>query len=696
MKYSVSQETGLGKPYDRKLMKRLLTFIRPYRTLFAITFILVMVIAAAQLVRPYLIKVAIDDHINGLYIPMIVVEDNDLHNTDINHLVSNQTDNIVTFTINDELLIRNSTLEPAPNIRQIVKANEQFLLINGIVESPTNPATVTEISANEYLVEGLHAIPLTTEQVEQIKAYDIKSLYKLAIIYLAIIIVAFIVGYIQIYLLQYLGQRIVYDIREQAFAHLQKMSLSYFDTNPVGRLVTRITNDTENINEMYSSVIISLFKDILIIVGIMGVLLYMDWRLAIVSFSTVPLMLFISFFYRRKARAAFRDLRVHLARINSNIQESLSGIKVIRAFGLQKDKFDEFSEINQAHLKANMRELFQFSLFRPSMDMVYALTLALLLWFGGGSVIKGAIQFGVLYAFIQYSEQFFRPIRDLAEKYNIMQSAMASAERLFELLDEPEQISDPAQPKSLAIPVQGFIKFNNVTFSYDQQHEVLKDVSFQINAGETIAIVGATGSGKTTILHLLSRFYDVQTGSIEIDGIDIRQLPKQQLRKLIGIVQQDVFLFTGDIKANIHLNNPDISEQQVIEIAKYVNAHEFIEKLPNKYHEPVTERGSTLSTGQRQLLAFARTLVHDPRILLLDEATSNIDTYTEKLIQDALPKLSKGRTTLIVAHRLSTIQNADRILVIHKGRLIEQGTHEELLQKQSYYYTLYKMQYQQS
>ncbi|OEH86938.1 hypothetical protein BHU72_01375 [Desulfuribacillus stibiiarsenatis] len=688
MKYTLSEETGVGKSYDSKLMMRLLRYVKPYRHLFALTVVLVMLITATQLARPYMIKVAIDDHINGLHIPMI-------------------TSQAGEFSIGNEVLTRDKRLRELSSVneipldlqiqlaqvRQIVVYEDAHFLIDGMIANPSSPSKVTIREDGGYIFEGQPGRELLAEEMQQFRNYDIQALTKIALLFLGIIVTGFAMGYLQFYLLQYIGQRVVFDIREQAFTHLQKMSISYFDNNPVGRLVTRITNDTENLNELYTSVLVNLFKDLLMIFGIMGVLLYMDYRLALVAFATVPLMLFITFFYRLKARAVFREIRIQLAKINSNIQESLSGIKVIQAFALQKRKYEEFYQINTAHFKANFQDLILFALFRPSMDFVYALTLALLVWYGGSSVVQGTIQFGVLYAFIHYTEQFFRPIRDLAEKYNVMQSAMVSSERVFQLLDEPEQIPDSTTALVHEQPIAGRIEFKDVCFSYNQKDYVLKNISFTVNPGETVAIVGSTGSGKTTILHLLARFYEASRGSITIDDIDIKELPKAHLRSLLGIVQQDVFLFTGDIQSNIHLNHPDITNEKVREISRYVNADAFIQQLPRGYEEPVTERGSTLSTGQRQLLAFARTLAHEPKILLLDEATANIDSYTEELIQDALPKISHGRTTIIVAHRLSTIQKADRILVIHKGRLVEEGTHEELLGKKNFYYTLYKLQY---
>ncbi|KUJ91128.1 MAG: ABC transporter-like protein [Thermoanaerobacter thermocopriae] len=587
------QEEVMAKPFDIKIMKRLLTYAKPYWLYIFIAAVSILLVTASNLLRPYLVQKAIDNYINNPNIP---------------------------------------------------------------------------------------------------KAEAINGVTHIGILYLIIITVAFIINYGQIYLIQYTGQKIIFNLRQQIFEHLQSLSLSFFDKNPVGRLVTRVTNDTDTLNEMYTSVIANLFNDIFIIFGIIIAMVSYNVKLALISLSTTPLIIVGMYIYRKLASQAYRLVRVRLARINAFLSEHISGMKIVQLFVTEHKKSKEFEKINKDYYDANMRQLTIFAIFRPSMDVIYSLTLALLIWYGGKDIISHKVEFGVLYAFVNYLQQLFQPIFDISEKYDILQSAMASAERIFILLDTKEQIKDPKEPIPLE-DIQGKIEFKNVWFSYNGKDWVLKDVSFVVNPGETVAFVGATGAGKSSIISLLSRFYDIQKGEILIDGIDIRKVRQQDLRKHIGVVLQDVFLFTGDIKSNIRLNNKNITDNDIYMVAKYVNAHHFIKKLPESYESKVTERGSTLSAGQRQLLAFARALAFNPKILVLDEATANIDTETEMLIQDALKKLTKGRTTIAIAHRLSTIQHADKIIVLHKGRIREMGTHNELLQKKGLYYNLYMLQY---
>ncbi|HHY10416.1 MAG TPA: ABC transporter ATP-binding protein, partial [Firmicutes bacterium] len=428
------------------------------------------------------------------------------------------------------------------------------------------------------------------------------------------------------------------------------------------------------------------------IAGIIVVMFRLNTTLAWISLATLPLIIVLTAVFRIKARAAYRVTRVRLARINAYFAENISGIRLVKIFRQEKRKFKEFDDVNSSHYRASRRELMIYAIFRPAMELVYSLAMALLIWFGGGRVLQGTVEFGVLYAFISYLEQFFRPINDLTEKYNIMQASMASAERLFLILDEKPAIAEVEKPHVLGA-VKGHIEFRNVWFAYVGEEWVLKDVSFTVEPGQTVAFVGATGAGKTTIMNLLSRFYDIQKGQILIDGKDIKQLSKEELRRNVGLVMQDVFVFSGTIGDNIRLNNKNITDEHMKNVARHVNAHHFIEKLPKKYEEPVMERGATLSAGQRQLLAFARALAFDPAVLILDEATANIDTETEALIQDALPRLLTGRTSLVVAHRLSTIQNADNIIVLHRGRIREMGTHQELLAQKGLYHNLFLLQY---
>ncbi len=521
---------------------------------------------------------------------------------------------------------------------------------------------------------------------------DISGLRSLSLLYLSVVIIGFLINFVQVYLLNFASNKIIYNIREELFSHIQKMSLSFFDRNPVGRLVTRVTNDTDTLHEMYTSVLVNLFKDIFLLLGIIIIMLRMNFKYAMISFTVIPLVLLSAIIFRIKIRDAYREVRVKLAKINSSLNENITGMKTIHVYRRELQQMKQFDQTNKELLAANNRELFVFSVFRPSMEILKALGIAIIIWYGGGQVIQQNIEFGVLFAFINYIKQFFQPINDLTEKYNILQSAMASSERIFALLDQRSIIEEATEPQSLGT-FKGEIEFKNVWFAYKGEDWVLKDISFKILPGESIAFVGATGAGKSSIINLISRFYEIQKGEILIDGVNIKSLPLEELRRNIGIVLQDVFIFTGSIKNNIILNNHEISDEKFIEAAKYVNANSFIERLPNKYEEAIMERGANLSTGQRQLLAFARALVFDPSILILDEATSNIDTETEELIQDAIERLIRGRTSIAIAHRLSTIQNCDKIIVLHKGKIREMGNHQSLLEKEGIYYKLYQLQY---
>lgn len=526
----------------------------------------------------------------------------------------------------------------------------------------------------------------------KITSESIKGIARISVIYLVITAISGIMNYIQIYVLQYTGQRIIYNMREEIFSHIESMHLAFFDKNPTGRLVTRVTNDTDTLNEMYTSVVVNLFRDVFMLVGITIAMLWLNYKLALVAISFLPIVIVLTIFYRKWATEAYRLVRIKLARINAFLSEHIMGMRLIQIFHREQHKQKQFEVIDDEYYKANIKQIKVFAIFRPAMDVVYSLTLAAILWVGGGDVIRNVIEFGVLYAFVNYTMQFFQPIYEIAEKYDILQAAMAAAERIFMLLDQKPAITDPANPIPLE-RVKGKVEFKNVWFAYNGEDWVLKDVSFCIEPGQTVALVGATGAGKSSIISLLSRLYDIQKGQILIDGVDIRSVKQSELRRHIGVVLQDVFLFTGDIKSNIRLNEESITDERIKEVAAYVNADRFIERLPKKYDEPVIERGATLSAGQRQLLAFARALAFDPEILVLDEATANIDTETEALIQNALEKLVRNRTTIIIAHRLSTIQHADKIMVIHKGRIREEGTHQELLAKRGIYYALYQLQY---
>lgn len=519
--------------------------------------------------------------------------------------------------------------------------------------------------------------------------YDV--IIATAIKYAVVLALSFAFNIAQTWILQKTGQNIILQIRKDLYRHIQSLGSRYFDITPVGKLVTRVTNDVEALNEMYSGILVQLFRNIVKIVGLAGVMLVLDVRLAAISFVLMPLVIGLTVLCQKIARNIYRLYRTRLTDINTFLSEHLSGMKIIQIFGRQERKFEEFHDKNTKLYKAFYREMLMYAVFRPLIYILSILSLMIVLWFGSRNVFDEIISVGTLYIFSNYIRSFFDPIQELAEQFSTLQSSIASAEKIFTVMDEDEfipEVENPKQPDKII----GKIEFDHVWFAYDGENYVLKDVSFVINPGEKVAFVGATGAGKSSILNLIGRYYDIQKGHIYIDGIDIRQLSKKQLRSAIGQMQQDVFIFEGDVAYNIRLNDDDITDAQVKEAAEYVNASHFIEKLPQGYHEPVTERGATFSAGERQLLSFARTLAHNPRILVMDEATANIDTETEILIQEALEKLMDGRTTIMVAHRLSTIQHADCIMVMHKGRICERGTHRELLEQDGIYRKLYELQ----
>lgn len=519
--------------------------------------------------------------------------------------------------------------------------------------------------------------------------YDV--IIATAIKYAVVLALSFAFNIAQTWILQKTGQNIILQMRKDLYRHIQSLGSRYFDITPVGKLVTRVTNDVEALNEMYSGILVQLFRNIVKIVGLAGVMLVLDVRLAAISFVLMPLVIGLTVLCQKIARNIYRLYRTRLTDINTFLSEHLSGMKIIQIFGRQERKFEEFHDKNTKLYKAFYREMLMYAVFRPLIYILSILSLMIVLWFGSRNVFDEIISVGTLYIFSNYIRSFFDPIQELAEQFSTLQSSIASAEKIFTVMDEDEfipEVENPKQPDKIT----GKIEFDHVWFAYDGENYVLKDVSFVINPGEKVAFVGATGAGKSSILNLIGRYYDIQKGHIYIDGIDIRQLSKKQLRSAIGQMQQDVFIFEGDVAYNIRLNDNDITDEQVKEAAEYVNASHFIEKLSQGYHEPVTERGATFSAGERQLLSFARTLAHNPSILVMDEATANIDTETEILIQEALEKLMDGRTTIMVAHRLSTIQHADCIMVMHKGRICERGTHRELLEQDGIYRKLYELQ----
>jgi ATP-binding cassette subfamily B multidrug efflux pump len=531
---------------------------------------------------------------------------------------------------------------------------------------------------------------------DYIAAGNLQGLGRIATVYLAVLISSFLLEYLQTWTLQITGQKIMFDMRMQIYRHLQQLDVQYYDRNPVGRLMTRVTTDVDVLNELFTAGVVSVFGDVFLLIGIMTTLAFMDWRLAVVAFTVLPLIALVTQWFRRNVRESYRNVRTWIARINSFLQEHITGMSTVQLFRRERRSLEAFEAVNLGHRDANVESIYYYAVFYPAIEVIGALSTAMIIWFGGGWVLEGTLTLGSFLAFLLYSQRFYRPISDLSEKFNILQSAMASSERIFTLLDTPAVIVSPSgagRPAAPPAPRQGHIVFDKVSFAYNGTDYVLRDVSFEVKAGERVGIVGATGAGKSTIINLLLRFYDVTGGRILVDGVDIRQIDLRELRRLFSLVLQDVHLFSGTIASNIRLGNAGIDDRQVSLAAASVHAARFIEQLPQGYGTAVAERGATLSVGQKQLLSFARALAFDPRILVLDEATSSVDTETELLIQDALHKLMASRTTIAIAHRLSTIQDMDKILVLHHGQLRESGTHQELLAKRGIYYKLFQLQY---
>jgi len=524
-----------------------------------------------------------------------------------------------------------------------------------------------------------------------ISAGDVAGMNRIALLFLAILLASFVLEFVQTYVLQLTGQRIMFDLRAQIYGHLQRLDVAYYDRNPVGRMMTRVTTDVDALNDLFTSGVVSVFGDIFTLAGIMIVLLAMDWRLALVAFSVLPLIVVITQWFRRGVRDSYRTVRTWIARINAFLQENITGMATVQLFRREARNFAQFDGINGRHRDANIDSIFYYAVFYPLVEIVGALATALIIWWGGAWVLGGVLTLGSLVAFIQYSQRFFRPISDMSEKFNLLQSAMAASERIFKLLDTPVAVTSPAAPGRAEW--RGHVTFDRVSFAYDGEHDVLRDVSFEVRPGQRVGIVGATGAGKSTIINLLMRYYDVTKGRVLVDGVDVRDIDLGELRRRFSLVLQDVHLFSGTIGGNVRLGNPDIGDDDVRKALEAVHADRFVDRLPRGVETPVAERGATLSTGQKQLLSFARALAFDPRILVLDEATSSIDTDTELLIRDALRVLMAGRTTIAVAHRLSTLQDMDTILVLHKGQLREAGSHQELLAQRGIYYRLYQLQY---
>jgi len=620
---SIHEEDVLGKAYDSRLMKRLLGYLRPYRAQVLVALVAIILKAGADVLGPYLTKVAIDKYL------------------------------------------------------------------------------ADRTASHSWLDHYLSSQPMT-------------GIAQIAAIYLGLLLASFLLEFTQTYIMQWAGQKVMFDLRAEIFRHLQRLHIAFYDRNPVGRLVTRVTSDVDALNEMFTAGVVSIFEDIFVLVGIVAIMLNMSWRLALITFAVLPIIAYATGLFRKAVRESYRRIRIAIAKINAYLQEHVTGIVVLQLFNREKRSYEKFEKINRTHMDAFKDAILAHAIYYPVVEVLSATAIACVIWFGGNQVVRNTVSLGVLVAFMQYAQRFFRPIQDLSEKYNILQSAMASSERVFKLLDTRVEIVSPEKPQVPDGP--GRIEFDHVWFAYrtmaqaaqeaaskgekvqpaataDDYDWVLRDVSFTIDPGDTVAFVGHTGAGKTTIISLLLRFYDVQRGAIRIDGVDIRDMELADLRRRYGVVLQDPFLFSGSVADNIRLGSRWIADSSIEDAAEQVNVADFIRTLPGGFAEAVKERGSTLSTGQKQLISFARALAHNPKVLILDEATSSVDTETEFRVRDALTRMVEGRTSIMIAHRLSTIQRANKIVVMHKGKVREIGTHQQLLANRGIYWKLYQLQY---
>ena len=671
-------EEKVETEYSGKIMTRLLAYMKDYVKEAILALVLVLVITCLELYRPMLIGDAIDLYIEGYNTPYAVVEESDLSFK--GDYLSKDVENATEFS---QLILFEDEYYYFTGLNKQQSEELYEMSLEQVIPTSTTDTTIT---LNEYT-----GTLLESDELKVLRKNDFSGIVRIGILYIAVLVLNLVATFVQTWVLQLTGQNIIYSIREQMFRHIHSLPLRYFDTHPVGRIVTRVTNDVEGLHEMYSRILIRLFRNAVKIIGLAVVMLKMNVTLALYSFVLVPIIATLTYVFKQLSRKIHREIRTKVSLLNTFLSENISGMKLIQIFANEELKYKEFTDKSGELYKANIKQLTIFATFRPMIYFLSQLALAIVLYNGGAHVIDGTITMGVLYIFINYISNFFEPIQDLAEQFSTLQNAMASAEKIFTVLDEENTILEKEEP-TLLKEIKGKIEFKNVWFAYEDEEYVLKDVSFVINPGEKVAFVGATGAGKSSILNLIGRYYDIQKGQILIDDVDIKDLSIAQIREAIGQMQQDVFIFTGDISSNIRLMNEEISDETIKESARTVNAAHFIEQLPEQYHEAVSERGSTLSSGQRQLLSFARTLAFEPKILVMDEATANIDTETEQLIQQALERLMEGRTTIMVAHRLSTIQHADNIIVMHKGQIREMGTHQELLQHDGIYKKLYELQ----
>ncbi len=695
--YGYMEEGSLGKAYNLRLLRRLAHYANPYKKMISTAIFLTIMITVLDLAVPYLSKIAIDRYILSSW----YLVDLSAMNKPVSQKFVKKFGPILDISRDDSYglishmdIKRMDPSELHEYRSKGVISEKRFYKVGIEVQDHSdfrNPSTdILKIADGSMLVPLENLNNFKPEEILKVREKDLRGVAMVGIVLLLFLFTSFGLGYVQYYMLELTGQNIMQDIRLELFQRLQSQSVSFFDRHPVGSLVTRATNDVENLNEMFKSVAVTVFKDIFILSGILVVLLYLNWRLALVCFTLIPVIFGVTLLFSYLAREAFRELRATVAKINTFLQECIPGMRTIQLFTREAFQMERFTRINHENYLAGMKQIRIFAVFMPLMEIFASLVVALLIWHGGGKVIGEQLTLGSLVAFIGYIRMFFRPIQDISEKYNIMQSAMASAERILGFMDQREEIPEPLNPIR-STHVKGHLQFKDVSFAYQGDHDILHKVSFEVKPGEMVAIVGATGAGKTTVVNLIERFYDPGRGQILLDGVDLRNWSKRELRSHIGFVMQDIFIFSGSLVDNITLGQDQISMETIHKAVRDANAHEFIHRLQDGFHHEIGEGGSTLSAGERQLLSFARALAYQPRVLILDEATSSVDPETERLIQEAIFKMTKKRTTLVVAHRLSTVRKADHILVMHHGRIREQGTHEALMARRGIYYKLNRL-----